>query len=244
MGFMQKFLLNSKRKQLGINFQFSKSMTSPFDKLNELLPAGTLKFAEWRYGPQLRALLPQLKLFPKKKWLYKGNIIAVFSMLKSRIERKFGSLSRKTQNENVNVLSLNGDFESANPKGSWVMVLNGSSIYTSTAFEQDLIVNGNTIVGLTPKENIATRYPVKGQYSSGALYGNYADINPKTTLSFGGRYTVTHLIAWDNRIMIDPSLRDVNVNNNALTGSFSVTYRPLPKWQLNFLVSADSVTKY
>ena len=245
--FMQKFLLNlPKEKQLGINFQFSKSSDIPrFDKLNELLPAGTLKFAEWRYGPQLRVLFsPQLKLFPKKKWLYKGNIIAgVQYVEESRIERKLGSLSRKTQNENVNVLSLNGDFESAKtPKGSlsygfeWLF-----NTITSTAFEQDLIVNGNAIVGLTPKENIATRYPSeKGQYSSGALYGNYRwDINPKTTLSFGGRYTATHLIArWDNRIMIDPSLRDVNVNNNALTGSFSVTYRPLPKWQLNFLVSS------
>ena len=245
--FMQKFLLNlPKEKQLGINFQFSKSSDIPrFDKLNELLPAGTLKFAEWRYGPQLRVLFsPQLKLFPKKKWLYKGNIIAgVQYVEESRIERKFGSLSRKTQNENVNVLSLNGDFESAKtPKGSlsygfeWLF-----NTITSTAFEQDLIVNGNAIVGLTPKENIATRYPSeKGQYSSGALYGNYRwDINPKTTLSFGGRYTATQLIArWDNRIMIDPSLRDVNVNNNALTGSFSVTYRPLPKWQLNFLVSS------
>ncbi len=244
--FMQKFLFNlPKEKQLGINFQFSRSSDIPrFDKLNETSD-GSLKFAEWRYGPQLRVLLsPQLKLFPKKKWLYKGNIITAIQYVEeSRVQRRFGSLSRKSQNEAVRVLSLNGDFESAKTqKGSlsygfeWLF-----NNITSTAFQQDLIVNGNAIIGLTQNVPIATRYPSeKGQYSSGALYGNYRwDLSPKTTLSFGGRYTATHLIArWDNSIMIDPSLRNVTVSNKALTGSFSITYRPIPKWQLNFLVSS------
>lgn len=244
--FMQKFLLNlPQEKQLGINFQLSQSSDIPrFDKLNEFSD-GTLKFAEWRYGPQLRILFsPQLKLFPKKKWLHKGNVIAAVQYVEeSRIQRRFGSLSRKSQNEAVSVFSLNGDFESRKSK-------NGSLSYgfewlfnsiVSTASEQDLIVQGNDIVGLTQAVDIATRYPSeKGQYSSGALYGNYRwDIGPKTTLSFGGRYTATQLIArWDNRVMIDPTLRNINVRNNALTGSLSVTYRPLPKWQLNFLVSS------
>lgn len=244
--FMQKFLFNlPQEKQLGINFQFSQSSDIPrFDKLNETSD-GTLNFAEWRYGPQLRILFsPQLKLFPKKKWLYKGTIITAAQYIEeSRIQRRFGSLSRKSQNEAVSVLSLNGDFESAKtPKGSlsygfeWLF-----NVIESNAHKQDLIVDGNAVVGYTPAIEIATRYPSeKGQYSSAALYGNFRwDISPKTTFSFGGRYTTTHLIAqWDNSIMIDPSLRNVNVNNNALTGSFSITYRPVPKWQFNFLVSS------
>ena len=38
--------------------------------------------------------------------------------------------------------------------------------------------------------------------------------------------------------MIDANLSEVNVKNNALTGSLSVSYRPKSPWRLNLLFSS------
>ena len=97
---LEKIVINlPKASQLLFNFQLSNSSNIPrFDKLNESLD-GNLRFAEWFYGPQKRALFsPQLKLFPKNKFLYKGTITAAYQALEeSRIQRKFNSLTRETQ---------------------------------------------------------------------------------------------------------------------------------------------------
>ena len=82
--FLQKIVFTlPKEKQLLINLQFSNSSNIPrFDKLNEMVK-NKLRFAEWNYGPQKRLLIsPQLKIFPKKKYLYKGTIIAAYQWVK------------------------------------------------------------------------------------------------------------------------------------------------------------------
>ena len=66
------------------------------------------------WPPEKSTFSPQLKLFPKNKFLYKGTITAAYQALEeSRIQRKFNSLTRENQKEKVKVLSLNGDFEVA-----------------------------------------------------------------------------------------------------------------------------------
>ena len=101
--------------QFLLNIHYSTSSNIPrFDKLNEYRD-GSLRYAEWYYGPQERLLIsPQLKLFPKKKFLYKGTITTAFQQVEeSRIQRRFSNLNRETQKENVKVYGINGDFEFA-----------------------------------------------------------------------------------------------------------------------------------
>lgn len=246
LDFLQKIVINLPlENQLNFNLQVSNSSDIPrFDKLNEVRN-GQLRFAEWNYGPQKRVLFsPQLKIYPKKKWLYKGTLTAAYQHVEeSRINRRFGSLTRETQAENVNVLSLNGDFETTK-KENISFAYGFEWIYNkinSNAFSQELLVQENIVVGINNLESIPTRYPSDGsQYLIAAVYGNYRlDLNPKLTLSLGGRLTATQLNAnWKEEAMIDANLRRVNSNNNALTGSFALSYRPDNSWRINLLLSS------
>lgn len=244
--FLQKLIFNLPREnQLVINVQLSNSSDIPrFDKLNEIRE-GSLRFAEWRYGPQKRLLLsPQLKFFPQKNLLYKGTITAAFQAVEeSRIRRRFNSLSRETQKESVDVFSLNGDFEMKKKDRSsmaygFELIKNKIG---SIAFAQDLLINNNTFTGLSEKQKIPTRYPSEeSSYRSAALYGNYRfDPNTKTSFSFGVRYTNTVLEAsWNDLNLIDSFVNPVSLNNSAFTGSVSLSYRPIPSWKFNVLLSS------
>lgn len=243
---LQKIVINlPKESQLLFNLQFSNSSNIPrFDKLNEYRN-GSLRFAEWFYGPQKRLLLsPQLKLFPRKKLLYKGNITTAFQQIQeSRIKRNFLSLNRETQKENVDVFSINGDFEMA--KSNRFSVAYGFEFVHnrihSEAYAADLIVEQNSVVGNENRRMIPTRYPSNGsKYSIAAGYGNFRyDLSDKTTLAFGTRYTHTSLNAsWNETALIDSQLNTVDVKNTAMTGSFSIAYRPTKSWRINFLASS------
>tara|TARA_B110000858_G_scaffold191776_1_gene241508 strand:- start:2861 stop:5362 length:2502 start_codon:yes stop_codon:yes gene_type:complete len=252
---LQKFNIKlPKEKLLTLNIQFSNSSDIPrFDKLNEYKD-GELRFAEWHYGPQKRFLFsPQLKVFPKKKLFYKGYFTLAYQNIKeSRVSRKFEELNRSHQNENVHVWSFNGDFETQKSKKrsiaygfEWV-----KNKVLSSAFSQELILNGSQITGFSDPTSIPTRYPSAGSdYTSAAFYGNFKwDLSPKTTLTAGGRYTHTWLKArWEPNGGVYPqwlfdspigNLTAIDNENDALTGSLSITYRPSRSWQLNFLASS------
>jgi len=252
---LQKFIVKlPKEKLLTLNIQLSNSSNIPrFDKLNEY-KNGELLYSEWYYGPQKRFLIsPQLKLFPKKKIFYKGYLTLAYQNIKeSRINRKFGQLDRRYQQEDVQVWSFNGDFETEKTGATsfaygfeWV-----NNKVDSRAFSRKLILGGNTISGLSNPKLIPTRYPsAGGHYDSAALYNNLKwDITPKTTLTIGGRFTHTQLKAqWNTSEGIYPTwllkspgfnLSKINVKNHALTGSLSITHRPSPNLQLNFLASS------
>ena len=88
---------------------------------------------------------------------------------------------------------------------------------------------------------IPTRYPSNGsKYSIVAGYGNFRyDLSDKTTLAFGTRYTHTSLSAsWNETALIDSQLNAVDVKNTAMTGSFSIAYRPTKSWRINILASS------
>ena len=252
---LQKFNIKlPKEKLLTLNIQFSNSSDIPrFDKLNEY-KNGELRFAEWHYGPQKRFLFsPQLKVFPKKKLFYKGYFTLAYQNIKeSRVSRKFEELNRSHQNENVHVWSFNGDFETQKSKKrsiaygfEWV-----KNKVLSSAFSQELILNGSQITGFSDPTSIPARYPSAGSdYTSAAFYGNFKwDLSPKTTLTAGGRYTYTWLKArWEPNGGVYPqwlfdspigNLTAIDNENDALTGSLSITYRPSRSWQLNFLASS------
>ena len=243
--FLQKFVFTlPNEKQLLVNLQFSNSSNIPrFDKLNEMTK-NKLRFAEWNYGPQKRLLIsPQLKIFPKKKYLYKGNIIAAYQWVEeSRIQRRFESLERISQNENVDILSLNADFEM--PKTRKISVVYGFEFVVnkikSNAFRERLTVIGNKISQTQFVGRFPSRYPNNGSsYFVSAAYSNLRmDLNTKSSVSLGARYTSTKIKAgWTNEQFLKSRNLDLKTTNNALTGSISSSYRPNKNLKLNFLFS-------
>ena len=244
--FLQKFFIPlSLKTDLKVNFQYSTSSDIPrFDKLSEL-KSGSLKFAEWQYGPQNRLLVSsQLAINPNKKWLNKGTITAAYQNIEeSRIQRKFGSLERSYREETVNVYSLTADFTVPLAKkrdlgyGFEVAYNN----VQSNSYGKTLRVIDNNIVGFDADFKVQSRYPDGGSsYFSSAMYLDYRqDITSKSTLNTGIRLTNTQLDAtWVDDTFITLPSNDIDLNNTALTATIGYVYKPVKTWQLNAVLSS------
>jgi hemoglobin/transferrin/lactoferrin receptor protein len=241
----QKFLVQlSEKSQFIINTQYSNSSDiSRYDKLVETRE-GSLRFAEWYYGPQKRLLLsPQYKFFTDKKFLDSGRITFGYQHIEeSRNSRNFGSLTREYQREKVKVFSLNGDFEvDLNEKHSFSYGFEGTyNKVRSLAYKYDLIINQDKIEGRAPILPIPTRYPSAGSsYGSLAMFVNWVwDFNDKLTLNAGARITSTRLDArWKEFYNINALLSSVDLRSEALTETLALTYRPSAKKQWNMILS-------
>ena len=245
---LQKFYVPlSKNTDFNLNIQYSTSSDVPrFDRLTETVDDGTLKFAEWYYGPQKRLLIsPQLAIQPKKKWLESGTFtLAYQNIQESRINRKFGSLEKTFREENVDVYSFNGDFTVPLAKkrdlGYGVEVAYND--VTSTPYGRTINVNGGTVTGFDD----ALTFPVQSRYADGgssylstALYTSYRqDISKNSTLNTGVRFTYTNLQAsWiDDTFLTLPD--DVDLSNKALTATIGYVFKPTKSWQLNTVISS------
>ncbi|AUC85547.1 TonB-dependent receptor [Polaribacter sp. ALD11] len=245
---LQKFFVPlSKSTDLKVNLQYSTSSDIPrFDRLAEL-KKGELKFAEWFYGPQERFLAStQLLLNPNKNWIENGVITAAYQNLKeSRIQRKFGSLDRSYREETVDVFSLNGDFSISLTEDKKRTLSYGFEFayndVNSNAIGKELnIVNGE-IDGFSNNFNVQSRYPDGGSnYLSSAIYIDYRqDINSKSTLNSGIRFTNTNLNAtWVDQSFIQLPESDIQANHSAVTATLGYVYKPNKNWQLNSVVSS------
>jgi len=243
---LQKFNIEtSKNSNLILNFQLSESTNVPrFDKLTEL-KNGSLKFSEWYYGPQKRLFFsPQYQFNPNFKWLNSGTITAAYQNVKeSRIKRKYGSLERTFQEEEVDVFSINTDFKvslSKNRDLSYGFEFTHNDV-SSNAYGKLLQVNNNQITGVTNNTIVQSRYPDGGSsYTTAATYVNYRqDINKTTTLNTGGRYTYTKLKAKfiDQTYVVLPETT-LATDNSSFTANIGVTYRPIELVRLNAVISS------
>ena len=245
---LQKFFIPlSKNTDLKVNLQYSTSSDIPrFDRLAEL-KNDELKFAEWYYGPQQRFLAStQLLINPNKSWVENGVITAAYQNLKeSRIQRKFGSLDRSYREEGVAIFSLNGDFSVALTEDKKRTLSYGFEFayndVTSNSYGKELnIVNGK-IAGFSNDFLVQSRYPDGGSnYLSSAFYIDYRqDINKKSTLNSGIRFTNTNLNAtWLDQTFIQLAETDIQANHSAVTATLGYVYKPNKNWQINSVVSS------
>ena len=248
LDFMQKLVFPlSDKTDLNVNFQYSKSSNIPrFDKLMQR-NGGNLKFAEWNYGPQKRLLLSsKLKINPNKKWLNKGSVTLAYQNIKeSRVQRKFSSLERAKRNENVDVFSVNGDFEVPLTKDNKRILNYGTEFtynkVTSASKGETLHVSGFEINNITNDFIVQTRYPDGGSdYTSTAFYANYRqDISKKETLNTGIRFTNTQLHAtWNDDTYIVLPSNDIKLINSAVTATVGYVVKPIKDIQINTVLSS------
>ena len=243
---LQKFLVTTgDRSSLGLNIQFSESSNIPrFDRLTEM-KNGSLKFAEWYYGPQKRFMIsPRFQFETDSKLIKSGAITAAYQNIKeSRIKRKYGDTIRTYQKEAVDVFSLNGDFTvplSTKRDLSYGVELTHNDV-ASKGFGKELNVNGSIISGFNGTTPAQSRYPDGGStYTTGAAYVNYRqDINNKSTLNTGARYTYTHLEAsFIDQTFISLPESNIELSNSSITANLSYAYRPSELWQVNGVLSS------
>ncbi|MDA9084071.1 TonB-dependent receptor [Flavobacteriaceae bacterium] len=242
----QKFLIKlGDTNLLNINIQFSES--SDIDRFDQLsiTKGNSLKFSEWYYGPQKRLLIsPSLKIFPNRKFMKKGVITFGFQKInESRIKRRFNALNRSHQIEDLQVFSLNGDFDtSLNDTHSISYGVESTYNYNySKAYDQIIEIQGDKITGLSKKFAIPTRYPSNGSsYTSFASYVNWSwNMSEFFTFNIGTRLTFTGLKAsWNDIISVNPQLSEVTLNSEALTSTVSIKLRPSKRVQINTVLSS------
>lgn len=249
---LQKFFVPlSKNTDLKVNLQYSTSSDiQRFDRLTELTDAtdsSSLKFAEWYYGPQDRLLISsQLLINPNKNWLESGAITAAYQNIKeSRIQRKFGSLDRSYREETVNVFSVNGDFSVPIDVKKTRILSYGFEVanndLSSNSFGKTLNIVDGQINGFSNDFKVQSRYADGGSnYLSSAVYIGYRqDVNSKSTLNSGIRYTSTHLNAkWIDQTFLDLPTTTVSTHNSAVTATLGYAYKPNINWQINGVLSS------
>ncbi len=218
------------------NIQYSTSSNVPrFDKLIEY-NGDELRFAEWYYGPQKRLLTSINTRIQSGSSLfsYADFVVAFQRINEDRIDRRFGRTGRTTNEEDVNVYSINGDL---------VKKIDASQyLYYGTEFTYNDVTStareDNVVTGAIAPA--VTRYPDGGStMQTYAAYLNYRrDLSTMFNLTAGIRYS--HAIL--NSQFLDTTFltlpfSEVAINTGAFTGSLGLTFRPDSSWKFSLLGS-------
>ncbi|MFT4600630.1 MAG: hemoglobin/transferrin/lactoferrin receptor protein [Arenicella sp.] len=238
---LEKFVYQSNSHlKYTLNFQYSTStQVNRYDKLREYR-SGTLKFAEWYYGPQKR-MFGQFKVDfsknpnnPKNKWYHTGVFSAAYQKIdEDRTSRAFGSDTREHQEEDVHVFSLNIDFNRIFKRNR--ILFYGAEVQhnlvNSMAFEEN-ITSGSA-------SDVQTRYPQLSNYLSSGIYVEYKQkFKNKATFTAGLRYSV--IVAksdFKDSSFIQLPFDEVNLFAMAPSGHVGLVLRPDTLTNFKFLAT-------
>lgn len=238
---MEKLLFKvNDNADIGANFQYSTSSNiHRYDRLSEY-SSGKLKFAEWYYGPQNRLLVSLYSNINSETKLFdKLRMAAAFQNIdQSRISRRFNNDKRKSQNENVKVLSFNADFNK--------VIKEVHEIRYGVEFAHNTVTSKATTKNIVTEEMITptdTRYPNGGSstMSSAAYVSHSWEITPQVILSEGLRITNYSLQAkFDTSVAASPfqfPFTSVKQSNNAASGNLGVVVMPEKNVRFSVLAS-------
>ena len=206
-----------------------------YDRLATLSDDGSLRYAEWNYGPQdwLLANVQMTKLSSRSTFYDKIKISAAYQNFKeSRINRKFNSDTRKIRNENVDALSFNLDFNK--------QLSDRSNISYGTEYIYNKVGSKGRSESLSTNavEVIASRYPDGSKWQTMAAYLSYKyKPNTKLTVQSGIRYNYVIIDAdmSKNNAFYDFPFNTANLETSAVTGTLGFSWVPNNTfiWKLN-----------
>lgn len=233
--FLQKFSFKQSEKVLHtLNFQFSNTSDVPrYDRLTEV--ANNLpRFAEWYYGPEKRTMVAYHLGLKNTKIYDNAQITAAYQDIEeSRISRRFNNLNKKSQVENVKVLTFNADFQKSLGKNLFQYgfeMTNNDVISTAT----NLNISTNVIT------KADTRYPDgKNTMSSIAVYlTDQLKISEKLILNGGLRFNSVKLSAqFIDKTFFPFPYDEAKQNPSALSGNVGVVYLPTKNTKISGLFS-------
>lgn len=217
-----------------MNLQASTSSDiDRLDKLNDY-SGGNLKYAENYYGPQNRLLASLKNLYKKDNPLFTNmtTILAFQRIDEDRYSRKFRVAQKLTQQEDVDVLSLNADLLKI--WGARHRLNYGVELYYNLVGSEAWYENVET-GEQTPAQ---TRYPEGGSKTwNASAYTSYKWIlGSKIVLNGGARYSRAGLYSeFASGIL---PLERIEIENGAFTGSVGMIFTPSGKWQFNTILSS------
>lgn len=235
--FTQKILFQPKKHVRHLlNVQFSNTNNIPrYDRLTQTrnnLP----RFAEWYYGPQKRLLTAyQFSYKPSDMFFDEMNLSASYQQVEeSRHDRTFGDSILRSRVENVDVFTLNTDFEKRINKNEFSFGMDGGyNKVNSNAFTTNI---NNYQTG-----RLDTRYPDGGSnWTYAAVYGTHKkEINQKWVISDGLRVSYYRLYAKFNDTTFFPfPFKDITQQNFAVNGNLGAVYRPDKWWKFSTVLAS------
>lgn len=223
------------------NFQYSNTNDIPrYDRLNTINPeTGNFTNAQWYYGPERRILGSyKLNLKGDQTFFDNSNILLAYQDVKeSRNNRGFGRTFLTSRTENVDVYSINTDFNKilkTKNKSSFHNLSYGLEWYYSTVSSTAFRRNVNTL-----EESPAdTRYPDgDNRMNTFAIYVSDSwRINNKFSSTIGVRYSYVGLSA----SFIDTTFYKfaqlypdgIDQTNGAFSGNLGFTFLPKDEWKI------------
>jgi hemoglobin/transferrin/lactoferrin receptor protein len=213
-----------------LSFQFSNTNDVPrYDRLTQY-SGSKLKFAEWNYGPETR-LMGSYKLDLNASHSFYDNAqltIAYQNIKESRINRRFGKDDRFSQNEKVDVISLNFDLQKKINSNEIRYGVEGAFNNVNSTATKTNIVTGVE----TPD---VTRYPDGGSkmMSLAGYLSHSIEFNKMFVLSEGVRFSyVTLKSTFNDTTFYKFPFTEAEQKNAAVNGSLGLVFMPAPDWRL------------
>ncbi len=223
---MQRFNIKSGQYMVhNLNFQYGASSFLPrYDRLNGDYKSGKFKFAENGYNPQKRILAAYtLNYDGKTKISDNVKVILAYQKIdQDRITRNFQSLNRKTQEEDVTVLSANVDaFKLIKEKHEvrYGLEFTHNDVQSKASFKN---------ISTNIETEADTRYAGGGSaMTTFAAYASHAwEVSKQFVITDGMRYTNTSLSSkFTDTTFFKFPFTTANQKNQALTGNIGFTWK-------------------
>ena len=231
--FLQKVLFrHSAKAQSVVNIQYSNTSDVPrYDRLTENT-ANRPRFAEWYYGPEKRWLAAYHLNLNSGLVYDKAQITVAYQTIEeSRHSRRLGVAARKSQIENVKLLTFNADFQKNISKN---LIQYGIEValndVKSTAF--------NTVLATGAVTPADTRYPggMNKMNSFAAYLTNQFLLSEQLTLNLGTRYTKVNLEAeFTDKTFFPFPFSTAKQNSGALSGNLGLIWKPIAATKISIL---------
>ncbi len=235
VNFMQKVLfipVDEWEMEYGFHYSTSSDVTR-YDRL--LRPkGGTLRSAEWYYGPQDWMMHSLSAVNYSSNSIYDlSKVTAAYQYFEeSRHDRNLNSEDRTNRVEKVYAYSLNLDLLKE--------LTDNSNLY----YGAEVVLNKVGSTGST--ENIltgillpdASRYPDGSAWNSYGAYVTYKNrLSPKYVIQTGIRYNYVTLDAEFDTTYYQFPFKTAKMRTGALTGSAGIVWHPQSDWQVNLNLS-------
>lgn len=231
MNIMQKVRFKPNARW-NIQYGFHYSQTSSYGRYDRhnRFRNGTIRYAEWDYGPQ-KWMMNHLKITEhKENAIYDklSLIIAQQSFEESRIDRTFQRNLRNTQTERVEAYSMNLDLTKSTSSSN--------TIYYGTEYVRNNVDSRGMVSDITTTLSQVgpSRYPVSVWNSIAAYVNDEWKRSEKHTVQAGLRYNLYRLEAnFNNNLdFYTFPFANANINQGALTGSLGSIYKPTKSWAI------------
>ncbi|MBU0509013.1 TonB-dependent receptor [bacterium] len=222
---LQKFAWQaSSRVKFGYGLYWTTSSNIPrYDRLIEYR-SGTLRDAEWYYGPQEWLMNSLSANITGAKWYdHAAVILARQDQQESRHDRRFGRTTLTSRTEDVETYSLNADFnKKLTPEQKFHYGIEAVHNRVESTAEAKDIETGE----ISPA---STRYPDGGSRltSLAAYLGHQWKLLPAVSLTSGLRYSqaILHSSFEDTTFYSFP-FNEIDLNAGALTFSAGTVWQP------------------